>query len=62
MQEHSEHLYLLSSLSMCTSEAREQVPLHCMLCPGVETGLEMPMPNKDSRWNGAAASFKVFLQ
>lgn len=63
MQEDSEHLYLLSSLYVHPLETREQqVLLHCMLCPEVETGLEMLIPNKDSRWNGAAASSKVFLQ
>lgn len=62
-QEGYEHLYLLSNLYICPSETREQqVLLHCILCPEVETRLEVLIPNKDSRWNGTAASFKVFLQ
>lgn len=61
MQEDSEHLYLLSSLYRCPSETQEQqVLLHCILCPEVET--EMLIPDKDSRWDSTAASFKVFLQ
>lgn len=47
MQEGSEHLYLLSSLYICPSETREQqVLLYCILCPEVETGLEMPILTK----------------
>lgn len=63
MQEDSEHLYLLSSLYRCSAETQEQqVLLLCILCPEVETGLEMLIPDKDSRWDGTAASLKVFLQ
>jgi len=63
VQEGSEHRYLLSSLPTSPSETGEQqVLLRCVLCPEAESGLEMPIPNKDGRWNGAAASFQVFLQ